>query len=192
MQSRQTCLVYRDRLGAASEVGFLRRQYIGFERLQPVWLGRTLLAGASMVGQPVLRLGGDGPLGPGRRLLFRHFGRVPDIGQDSIRVVHAQFARGGALVLPLVRSLGVPLAITLHGGDVSKRKNWRGTVLARRWPQVVQQAARFVCVSDAVAEIATARGVPPDKLTVLPIGTEVPDRLPRRHPAAHLFVGRLV
>ncbi len=192
MQTRQTCLVYRDRLGIASEVGFLRRQYVGFKRLQPIWMGRSLLAGADMVGQPVLRLGGDGPLGPGRRLLFRHFGQVPDIGQDLIRVVHAQFARGGALALPLVRSLGVPLAITLHGGDVSKRKNWRGTVLAQRWPQVVKQAACFVCVSGAVAEIAAARGVPPAKLTVLPIGTEVPDRLPQRHPAAYLFVGRLV
>ena len=35
-------LVYRDRIGAPSEIGFLRRQYIGFTRLDPVWCGRTL------------------------------------------------------------------------------------------------------------------------------------------------------
>jgi glycosyltransferase involved in cell wall biosynthesis len=34
--------------------------------------------------------------------------------------------------------------------------------------------------------------VPAGKLTVLPIGVEVPDRAPVRHPNSHLFVGRFV
>src|ERR1700676_4658619 len=37
--ARETLLVYRHRLAPLSEVGFLRRFYAGFERLQPVWLG---------------------------------------------------------------------------------------------------------------------------------------------------------
>ena len=97
------------------------------------------------------------------------------------------------LALPLARALGLRMVVTLHGGDVSKQKNWRGTVLAQRWPACCGRAARFVCVSAAVAEIAAARGVPPDKLTVLPIGVEVPDRSARPPPGQpHLFVGRFV
>jgi len=33
-------LVYRDRIVPRSEVHFLRRLYLAFDRLQPVWIGR--------------------------------------------------------------------------------------------------------------------------------------------------------
>jgi glycosyltransferase involved in cell wall biosynthesis len=83
--------------------------------------------------------------------------------------------------------------VTLHGGDVSKRKNWRNTVLSRRWPALTRHAAWFVCVSRAVAEAALARGVPASKIMVLPIGVEVPARPPPPVPrTAHVFVGRFV
>jgi colanic acid/amylovoran biosynthesis glycosyltransferase len=209
MPAPQPFLVYRDRIGAPSEIGFLRRQYIGFTRLHPVWIGRTVLAGAPEISDDVMRLGGDSALGPWQRLLFRHFGVVPsslitpprhgpacpghDDGMGWAGVLHAQFARGGALALPLARALNLRMVVTLHGGDVSKQKNWRGTVLAQRWPALVRETARFVCVSAAVAEIAAARGVPADKLAILPIGVEIPDHPPvARPPAAHLFVGRFV
>lgn len=194
MQDRQPFLVYRDRIGIAAELSFLRRQYVGFARLRPVWIGRAILSAAPAVGESVMRLGGDGMRGPLRRLLFRHLGRVPPLGvPDLAPVLHAQFARGGALALPLARSLGMRLVVTLHGGDVSKRKNWQGGLLAQRWPALVRYADGFVCVSTAVAEIAAARGVPPSKLVVLPIGVEVPAAPPAPStPDAFLFVGRFV
>jgi glycosyltransferase involved in cell wall biosynthesis len=190
--------VYRDRIGAPSETGFLRRQYIGFTRLAPVWIGRSLLPGADQVamhmdGARLVRLGGDGLAGALRRLLFRHFGHVPPVAvPDLAPVLHAQFARGGALALPLAQALGLRLVVTLHGGDVAKRKNWRRTVLSRRWPALVRAARCFVCVSEAVADIARVHGVPDAKLAVLPIGVEIPDAPPLRHPACYLFVGRFV
>ena len=193
MQATQPFLVYRDRIGAPPEIGFLRRQYIGFTRLHPVWIGRTLLPDAGQISPDLLRLGGNLPFGPLNRLLYRHLGRIPPIGIAGLApVLHAQFARGGALALPLARTLGLRLVVTLHGGDVSKQKNWQRTVLAQRWPALVDQAAGFVCVSAAVAEIAAARGVPAAKLTVLPIGVEIPGQPPLRRPACHLFVGRFV
>ena len=193
MQVTQPFLVYRDRIGAQSEIGFLRRQYIGFTRLHPVWTGRTLLPDALRIGDDLLRLGGNGLFGPVHRLLFRHFGRVPPLDpKDFAPVLHAQFARGGALALPLAQRLGLRLVVTLHGGDVSKQKNWRGTVLAQRWPALLRETAWFVCVSAAVAEIAASRGVPAAKLAVLPIGVEIPARPSVRHPTNHLFVGRFV
>jgi colanic acid/amylovoran biosynthesis glycosyltransferase len=191
MHATQPFLAYRDRIGVPSEIGFLRRQYVGFTSLHPIWAGRTLLPGAPQVGNHLFRLGGDGPLGPLHRLLFRHFGRVPPL-PPTVSILHAQFARGGALALPIVRTLGLRMVVTLHGGDVSKQKNWHRTVLARRWPALIRETARFVCVSAAVADIARSRGVPAGKLTVLPIGVEVPDHPPARNPTAHLFVGRFV
>ena len=193
MQATQPFLVYRDRIGARSEVSFLRRQYIGFTRLHPVWAGRTLLPDAAQISDDLLRLGGDGVLGTVDRFLFRHFARVPALQMAGYApILHAQFARGGALALPLAVGLGLRMVVTLHGGDVSKQKNWRGTVLARRWPALLHNSARFVCVSEAVATIAASHGVPDAKLAVLPIGVEVPDPLPARQPVAHLFVGRFV
>jgi len=148
-----------------------------------------------MLGGRVARLGDGHVFGSLERLLFRHFGFVPRLGVGATAdVVHAQFARGGALALPLARALGKRLVVTLHGGDVSKNKNWHGTVQARRWPAVVAFAARFVCVSEAVAETAMRRGVPRGKITVLPIGVEVPDVPPKVPDGTRpfLFVGRFV
>lgn len=194
MQSTRPFLVYRDRIGTPSEIGFLRRQYVGFTRLNPVWIGRTLLPGAADVGAQRMRVGGDGWLGPVHRLLFRHCGVAASVHAENLYpVLHAQFARGGALALPIARRLGLTTVVTLHGGDVSKRKNWKSGVLAQSWPSLIRETARFVCVSAAVADIASARGVPDGKLLVLPIGVEMPDHPPaRRQPAGHLFVGRFV
>jgi glycosyltransferase involved in cell wall biosynthesis len=188
-------LVYRDRIGAPSEIQFLRRQYVNFTRLTPVWVGRHIMPQAAALGGSVVRLGGCGPAGWLNRALFRHFGRVPPLPIARLApVLHAQFARGGALALPLAQALGLRLVVTLHGGDVSKERNWRGTVQARRWPAVVAAASRFVCVSAAVADAARAHGVPRDKLVVLPIGVEVPSAPPPppHGPPCHLFVGRFV
>jgi hypothetical protein len=148
---------------------------------------------APSLGGKVLQLGGGQPTGWLERFLFRQVGRVPnlDIGPTA-NVLHAQFARGGALALPLAQSLGKRLVVTLHGGDMSKARNWHGTLQSRRWPAVVAAAARFICVSNAVADMALAHGVPQAKIAVLPIGAEPPDRSPAppAGPPYHLFVGR--
>ena len=135
-------LVYRDRIGAPSEIQFLRRQYVGFTRLTPVWVGRHVMPQAPALGGqcPLARRRGAGRLAAPRP--------VPPVAAARRRiplahiapVLHAQFARGGALALPLAQALGLRLVVTLHGGDVSKAKNWRGTVQARRWPAVVAAA----------------------------------------------------
>ncbi len=191
--------IYRDHIVPDSEVGFLRRQYLGFSRMQPVWVGRKLTPAAAQLPGQVFRLGGDGPLGPLARVAFKALGVVPPLPPEwrppDVRVMHAQFARGGVLALPLARRLGVPLVVTLHGGDISKRTGHRAfNLLALRFPQLVAGTARFVCVSGHIAAVAAARGVPEGKLTVLPIGSELAETMPPP-PAApdyHLFVGRFV
>src|SRR5882672_6426663 len=62
-EGRETLLVYRHRLAPPSEVQFLRRFYIGFERLAPTWVGCHLDDGANALTAEPLRLGRPGPVG---------------------------------------------------------------------------------------------------------------------------------
>src|SRR5580698_9939281 len=98
--ARRPVLVYRDRIGVASELEFSRRQYLGFRTLRPVWVGRTMLPDANRIGSSLIRITGLASL------LFRHFAIAPALELTGfVPVVHAQFARGGALALPLAQAM---------------------------------------------------------------------------------------
>ncbi len=190
-----TLLVYRDRIGVPSEIEFLRRQYLGFTSMTPLWIGRHVMPRATELGAPLLLLGGGSLFGGFHRVLYRWFGRVPGLDLPPYAdVLHAQFARGGALALPLAQKLGVPMVVTLHGGDVSKTRNFQRGVLRHRWPEVIRTTRRFICVSATVAELARQRGVRAEQIVVLPIGADTPDILPPPVSGEpyHLFVGRFV
>ena len=193
-----TALIYRDVILPASELGFMRRQYLGFSRLRPLWVGRRITPGSA--GFAVHRLGGDGPLGAVRRTLFKEMALVPDLADlraQNPAVIHAQLGRGGAFALPIARALDIPLVVTFHGGDAHKNKHYRAGfppgLFARRLPALMTEARRFVCVSESVRTKLLARGFPAGKLIVLPIGTDIPATiLPRPAQGPLLFVGRLV
>src|SRR4051812_43652004 len=100
----RTILVYRDRLVPRSEVHFLRRLYISFERLVPVWIGRHRDAGLAELGGEKLLIGGGTIRGCLDRALFKHFGALP--GKPDLRgfragFLHAHFCRRGALPPPI-------------------------------------------------------------------------------------------
>ena len=201
IDARETLLVYRHRLAPLSEVEFLRRFYIGFERLAPVWLGCHIDAGAGVLTSDPLRLGRTGPLGTLDRTLFRHFGLLPP--QPDLRalrplVLHAHFGRGGALALPIARALRIPLVVTFHGADATKETHYRRRLVpriyARRLAALQREAALFVCVSEFVRDRLLARGFPPEKLAVIHQGVEL-DAAEAVEPAGDpyvLFVGRFV
>src|SRR5437764_3439309 len=157
--AREHVLVYRDRLVPRSEAHFLRRLYIGFERLSPLWVGRRRDAGLSELGADPLLLGDDGLRGVAERFLFKQFGRlpsVPDLRALRPVLVHAHFGRGGALALPIARALRVPLVVTFHGGDATKDSHYRRrippTVFRRRLAALQREAALFICVSDHIRD----------------------------------------
>jgi hypothetical protein len=56
---RATVLVYRHQIAPRSKASVLRLQYVGFERLSPVWVGC------------------DGAIGVLDRALFKQFGTLP-------------------------------------------------------------------------------------------------------------------
>lgn len=200
---RRTILVYRDRVVPRSEVHFLRRLYVGFERLAPVWVGRHHGDGLADLGAEPLLLGGNGFRGSLDRALFKHFGALPeepDLGALRPGLVHAHFGRGGALALPIARALRIPLIVTFHGGDATKETHYRRrlppTVFQRRLAALKRDAALFVCVSDHIRDTLLARGFPADKLLVHRYGVELApegrDRGGEGEGRAVLFAGRFV
>jgi len=143
---QKTLLIYRHRLAPLSEVEFLRRFYVGFERLAPVWLGCHIDAGAGVLTKDPLRLGRGGPLGALDRTLFRHFGLLPprpDLRALRPLLLHAHFGPGGALALPIARSLAIPLVVTFHGADATKETHYRQRLVPRIPPPVLHRALQL-------------------------------------------------
>jgi glycosyltransferase involved in cell wall biosynthesis len=185
-------IVYRDRLFARSEIAFMRRQYTGFSRLAPLWVGRRM-------DQPVPDGFVAGPLLEGAAgLSFKLAGVVPGLAAFRVLApvcVHAQFGRGGALALPLAEALGVPLVVTFHGSEVDKASYYRmlpiPSLFRLRLARLKAYASAFVCISENARERLLARGFPEQKTFALPIGTDVIADAPRETPGEGiLFAGR--
>jgi len=105
-------------------------------------------------------------------------------------LVHAHFAPDGVAAAILAERLGVPLAVTLHGYDVTVRTDFKA-----RYGELWRKADRFICISEFIRKKAIAAGFPAEKLCVHYIGV---DR-DKFHPSGEdrteglvLFVGRLV
>jgi colanic acid/amylovoran biosynthesis glycosyltransferase len=199
---RETVLVYRDRIVPKSEANFLRRQYVGFDRLAPVWLGCRTDDGLADLGVRPIIIGQDQLCGGLTRQLFKQFGRVSPLARLQAlrpRVLHAHFGRGGALALPIARALDIPLVVTFHGGDASKDKHYKfrplPTIFQRRLAALKREARAIICVSDYVRDVLLRRGFPAEKLHVLRYGVEIETAEPIAEPASDaeiLFAGRFV
>jgi len=195
-------LVYRDRIVPRSEAHFLRRQYIGFRRLAPIWIGcRKVVGLPDLAADPIL-LGRRGAAGVLDRLMFKQFGRIPpapDLATLRPRLIHAHFGRGGALALPIARALKLPLVVTFHGGDATKDAHYRRTlvptIFQRRCEALRQEAALIICVAEHVRQALLARNFPAAKLKVIRYGIEPEDDGDSPPLAVRpylLFVGRFV
>jgi glycosyltransferase involved in cell wall biosynthesis len=195
-------LVYRDRIVPRSEAHFLRRQYVGFRRLAPIWIGRRVDSGLpDLKAEPIL-LGRRGVLGALDRFLFKQFGHLPpepDLAGLRPALIHAHFGRGGALALPIARVLRLPLVVTFHGGDATKEKHYQRqfipTIFQRRCAALQREAALIICVAEHIREALLARGFPAAKLKVIHYGVEPEAEYPPEAPAHRpylLFVGRFV
>jgi colanic acid/amylovoran biosynthesis glycosyltransferase len=201
-RARETILVYRDRLVPRSELHFLQRLYVGFERLEPIWVGRRHDDGFADLGGRSVLLGRSGVLGAVDRELFKHFGvlpPVPDLPALHPKLVHAHFGRSGALALPIARRLNVPLVVSFYGGDATKDKHYRSqllrTIYQRRLSELQTEAALFLCVSAFIRDQLLARGFPPEKLHVQRSGVDLDTPLEPGDPAPAgyvMFAGRFV
>lgn len=114
-------------------------------------------------------------------------------------IAHVHFAMDACAFLPVLRRLGVPLVVTLHGYDVglndaAHARSAQGRIFLRRREALWSEAARFLCVSEHLRRVAIERGFPEGKLQVHRTGVAVQKCEPRTkiRESLVLFVGRLV
>lgn len=194
MNGAPTLLVYADKLFSPSE-SFIPRAYAGFGHLKPVFIGHEL-RGPVPAGLQALLLGPlHGPLGAAG---FKQAGLVSARLKDTLRAlnpvaIHAHFGKSGAYALPLARTLGLPLAVTYHGGDATKRANTASNPLRvynRRRARLWREAALILPVSHFIAGELTAQGCPQARMVVHYNGAD-PERFrPGDKRNILLFAGR--
>ena len=188
-------LVFRDKLLLPSE-GFIKTHYANFDASNLVYL-------ASQFGWRAAELDGQTMATASsalQRFLFKQTGRTPrlaDLRRLAPKSVHAHFGRGGALALPVAQALGVPLYVTFHGGDATKKTHRRRrllpTIYQRRLPQLKAYASGFLCVSQFVADRLATQGFPKSKLITHYIGIDLAQMTPpHQRNGRLLFIGRLV
>lgn len=123
-----------------------------------------------------------------------------------VSLVHAHFGPDAVRAWPSVRAAGLPLLVTLHGYDITTRREWweqgHAGWAMRLYPSRLLRMARhprvrFIAVSHAIRQRATDYGIPPDKISVVHIGVDTerfrPGGLPLEQRRKRiLFVGRMV
>ncbi|HEX5182773.1 MAG TPA: glycosyltransferase [Allosphingosinicella sp.] len=89
------------------------------------------------------------------------------------RLIHAHFGTDGLLALPLAEALGLPLATTLHGFEISRsfdamllsgRLSWARYAIRKR--RLQQGGDLFIAVSGAIRAKALAQGYPSERTVV--------------------------
>jgi colanic acid/amylovoran biosynthesis glycosyltransferase len=197
---RPVVAIYRSPLFNASET-FVRAHAEALSRYRPVLVGLerkgnvpAALAEAMLV-----------PDSRWERLGIRTLGWVAPLAERlrmlRPQLVHAHFATDGLLALPLARALDVPLVTTLHGYDVARsrrhmlrsgRLSWMRYALLQR--RLMEGAALFLAVSDAVRRAAIARGYPEARTRTHYLGVDLQRFMPGEapEPGLVLHVGRLV
>jgi colanic acid/amylovoran biosynthesis glycosyltransferase len=151
-------------------------------------------SGLPLPSKPLLLCRARGGAAALRAKIYRKSGIAPLFHARARReqpaLLHAHFASGGLTAIPLAKSLGVPLLVTLHGSDVTVK--WASARSIRR---LGREATLFLCVSHFIRDRAIAAGLPEEKLRVHYIGVDLQQF---QAPAADvagagvLFVGRLV
>lgn len=198
---RPRLLVYRKFLLPLSET-FVLQQAVTLQRYRPTLVGLRRVDGLDLedVDHVVARPGGAGPLGEvGVRM-----GRPPGAFIAQLRArrpaaIHAHFGQDALQAIPLKHRLGVPLIVTLHGYDITKRATPSNGVThlayRARLPHLVRHADLVVAVSDHVRRAALAAGFPAERVVTHHIGVDVerfaPQGLDGRGPTV-LAVGRFV
>jgi glycosyltransferase involved in cell wall biosynthesis len=197
MGPRQTIIVYRDTLLPPSET-FIRGQAESLNRFRPQYVCLRHTSGLSLPESRVHPLCQGGIVGRVQRARFKLLGPNLDqqraVATQNAVLFHAHFAPDACDAMPLVRALGIPLVVSLHGYDVNSDDNHLPRLYLRRREQLKSDAIRFICISEFIRKQALAKGFPTEKTVVHYTGIDTAffcaDSTILRLPIV-LFVGRL-
>jgi colanic acid/amylovoran biosynthesis glycosyltransferase len=173
---------------------YIYHQLRTLRRYRPVVLARSVTNQARFPWEPVFT--SESALSPGIRHVadLMHRGRLltpwerlyfTGIAEASrIRLIHAHHGQDGRYVLPLVRSLHVPLVTSFYGWDASQLPRTLGGLGRFFLRPLFQDASLILALSEAMAAELATLGCPRDKIRVQRVGVEVEaaDFRPRSSP----------
>lgn len=206
-------LVYTKSLLPYSET-FIKEQVLAVQDWQAVLVGEgSVRSGLELDGLDIrlLRSGDEGFFARQRRRAYSAFGLpLPEVLSllrgENAQLVHAHFGPNAIDIWSLVRRLGLPMLVTLHGYDINIYREWweagHGGRGRTDYPRQLLALARhpdvhFMAVSHAIRQRAIAFGLPADKVSVHYIGVDAERFRPGAVPLAQreqriLFVGRQI
>lgn len=206
-------LVYTKSLLPYSET-FIKEQILAMHDWQAVLVGEcTLDSGLVLEGLDIRLLRSEGHRSFVRlHHLFRGVLGMPFpehlslLRGEGAQLVHVHFGPNATDIWPVMRRLGLPMLVTLHGYDINTYQEWwesgRGGSSRIDYPWRLLSLARhpdvhFIAVSHAIRQRAIEFGLPADKVSVHYIGVDTerfrPGGLPLAQRAPRiLFVGRQI
>lgn len=198
-------LLFRTELLPLSET-FIAAQAAAMQRYEPWFAGlKRIPKGLAMnSAQVITHSDADSFREKIARIVYLRSGFAPEflrrIQTAKPNLLHVHFATDACAALPIQERLRVPLAVTLHGYDVTSdaatlRASRLGVSYLRNQNTVWERAQVFICVSESLRQKALERGFPEEKLWVHPIGIDIDQFRPDPHFVKEplvLFVGRLV
>lgn len=196
---KPTVLVFRKRLLPWSET-FIAAQGGALERYHPVFVGyqREARGGRYLDGRDVVVLEDHAMLPPLAKAAHKALGWITPRWGSALAahrptLVHAHFGVNARAATTFARAFDVPLIVTYHGMDITKKPSASDR---RERLRVFRSADRVIAVSDYIAGRVREAGCPPELITVHHIGVDTEHFAPGtpadRVPGRVLFVGRLV
>jgi glycosyltransferase involved in cell wall biosynthesis len=183
---------------------FIRAQGEMLQRFTAYYAGSRRVPGLDLPAERTLVVNSGTSPGKVAEALFKLTGLAPtflrDIKKLQPLLVHAQFGLSGALMLPLMRSLQVPLIVHYRGADATVQddavryaslNHW---IYFRRREALKRETRLFLTVSNFIRRALIDQGFPEHKIKTFYQGVNVsqfcPDPAIPREPVI-LFVGRL-
>lgn len=184
LQSRPNVAVYADPL-LSPTMTFVQAQARALRSFSPIYIGSQKYPNGLELpnDRTVVINDSTNRLRKIREIPFKVFGYAP-IFYYRVReyhpvLVHAHFGPAGLTVMPLSKWLGVPLVVTIHGGDVTvpdefarRSPSFRQRVYIRRKKALQVTADNFIAVSNFIRDRMLKQGFPPEKTTVLYTGID--------------------
>ncbi len=196
-------LIYRNDLLRLSET-FIHAQGNALRSFTPQFIGLSPVTNGLPVDSPILLTKKESSAARISKALYQISGFGPSFHsrarQSGAELIHAHFFPDGIAAMALSESLEIPLIVTLHGYDVTRRQDLSKGTLADRLQikcgrKLWDTASLFICVSEFIRQQAIESGFPPNKLRVHYTGSDLQYFCPStliRKPELVLFVGRLV
>lgn len=190
----KTVLIYKDELLPVSET-FIQTQASALRKYKVQYAGVfRSKESLPMPSDPIIAVPSSGRFAQALRMVYYRTGVAPSffraLRETNPNVIHAHFAWSGKNAVRLAQVLNRPLVVTLHGHDVTVKRDYAG-----EYSKLWKVASTFICVSKSIREKAIEAGFPQNKLRVLHNGIEpepITDTVSEKDGNLILFVGRLV